>query len=178
MYAANHYDLAASAVGVVERAEILGPQRVKAGDVAIGLQSSGLHSNGYSLARKVIFEKLGLKCKSVPKGFKKDIGSVLMTPTRIYVRPVLSLLKKCAVLGMAHITGGGIPGNGVGCPCLLRGATPAVVELQTVLELDVIPDHRKTGCQPVAAGPDITEPKLSARGPQGRRRNERAPRII
>ncbi len=111
LYKPGEYDLAGFAVGVVERKKIINGSRIRPGDRIIGLASSGLHSNGYSLARKVIFDTLGLTVKSVPEGFKKTIGSVLLTPTRIYVKPVLKLLEKFEVLGMAHITGGGFTDN-------------------------------------------------------------------
>lgn len=111
LYRPGEYDLAGFAVGVVDRKKAIDGSRIKSGDRIIGLASSGLHSNGYSLARKVIFDTLGLGVKSVPEGFKKDIGSVLLTPTRIYVKPVLKLLEGFEVLGMAHITGGGFTDN-------------------------------------------------------------------
>ncbi|MBI5588528.1 MAG: phosphoribosylformylglycinamidine cyclo-ligase [Deltaproteobacteria bacterium] len=111
LYKAGEYDLAGFAVGVADRKKIIDGSRIKPGDRVIGLASSGLHSNGYSLARKVIFDTLGLTVKSVPAGFKKNIGSVLLTPTRIYVKPVLKLLERFEVLGMAHITGGGFTDN-------------------------------------------------------------------
>lgn len=111
LYKPGEYDLAGFAVGVVDRKKIIDGRNVKPGDRIIGLASSGLHSNGYSLARKVIFETLGLKADSKPEGFKKDVGSVLLTPTRIYVKPVLKLLEEYNVLAMAHITGGGFTDN-------------------------------------------------------------------
>ncbi|MBI5643825.1 MAG: phosphoribosylformylglycinamidine cyclo-ligase [Deltaproteobacteria bacterium] len=111
LYKPGEYDLAGFAVGVVDRKKIIDGSKIKAGDKIIGLASSGLHSNGYSLARKVIFEKLGLTVDSTPEGFNSTIGSVLLTPTRIYVKPVLKLLKTYNVLGMAHITGGGFSDN-------------------------------------------------------------------
>ncbi|MEK7773948.1 MAG: phosphoribosylformylglycinamidine cyclo-ligase [Deltaproteobacteria bacterium] len=111
LYKPLEYDLAGFAVGVVDRKKIIDGSRIRRGDRIIGLASSGLHSNGYSLARKVVFERLGLNVKSVPPGFKDDIGSILLTPTRIYVKPVLRLLEDFTVLGMAHITGGGFTDN-------------------------------------------------------------------
>lgn len=111
LYKPGEYDLAGFAVGVVDRKKAITGSRIKAGDKIIGLASSGLHSNGFSLARKVIFDALGLSVDSTPAGFKDTIGNVLLTPTRIYVKPVLSLLKDFDVLGMAHITGGGFLDN-------------------------------------------------------------------
>lgn len=125
LYKAGEYDLAGFAVGVVERKKIINGSRIRPGDRIIGLASSGLHSNGYSLARKVIFDTLGLTVKSIPEGFKKTIGSVLLTPTRIYVKPILKLLEKFEVLGMAHITGGGFTDN---IPRVLPRGLKAVIK--------------------------------------------------
>lgn len=125
LYKPGEYDLAGFAVGVVDRKKIIDGRRIRPGDRIIGLASSGLHSNGYSLARKVVFDTLGLYIKSVPVGFKKDIGSVLLTPTRIYVKAILKLLKSFEVLGMAHITGGGFTDN---IPRVLPKSVKAVIE--------------------------------------------------
>ncbi|MEK6758998.1 MAG: phosphoribosylformylglycinamidine cyclo-ligase [Deltaproteobacteria bacterium] len=111
LYKTGEYDLAGFAVGVVDKKKIIDGKRIKAGDAIIGLASSGLHSNGYSLARKVIFEKLGLSIGSKPEGYKKDVGSMLIAPTRIYVKPVRGLMKEVDICGMAHITGGGFTEN-------------------------------------------------------------------
>jgi len=97
MYPEGEYDLAGFCVGVVEKEKILDGKLIRAGDTILGLASSGPHSNGYSLIRKIIEKK------------KPEFD--LLTPTRIYVKPVLSLLKSIAVKGLAHITGGGIVGN-------------------------------------------------------------------
>ncbi len=125
LYKKGEYDLAGFAVGVVDRKKIIDGKRVRPGDVVIGLASSGLHSNGYSLARKVLFERLRLKPGDKPAGFKKDIGSTLLAPTRIYVKPVLGLIRKLPVLGMSHITGGGFTEN---IPRSLPTGTKAVIE--------------------------------------------------
>jgi phosphoribosylformylglycinamidine cyclo-ligase len=112
LYGKDEYDLAGFAVGVVDKSKIIDGARVRAGDSIIGLASSGLHSNGYTLARKVLFERMGLTVKSRPGGFgKRTLGTALLTPTRIYVRPVLRILKRFEVQGMAHITGGGFYEN-------------------------------------------------------------------
>ena len=125
LYKPGEYDLAGFAVGVVDRKKIINGSKIRPGDAIIGLSSSGLHSNGYSLARKVVFERLGLKVNDKPVGFKKDIGATLLAPTRIYVNPVLKLLKKYTVLGMAHITGGGFLDN---IPRVLPKTVKAVIE--------------------------------------------------
>ncbi len=125
LYKVGEYDLAGFAVGVVERKKIINGARIRPGDRLIGLASSGLHSNGYSLARKVLFDTLGLTVRSVPEGFKTALGPALLAPTRIYVKPVLKLLKKFDVLGMAHITGGGFTDN---IPRVLPKGLKAVIK--------------------------------------------------
>lgn len=116
MYAPGHYDLAAFAVGVVERDAVLGPARVREGDVVLALPSSGLHSNGYSLARKALLDPahagLGLH-DPWPGGRGETVGEVLLTPTRIYARAfgVLRGLAGAPVHAAAHITGGGLVEN-------------------------------------------------------------------
>jgi len=115
LYKPGDFDLAGFAVGVIEHKQIIDGSRARAGDVLIGLASSGLHSNGYALARRVVFKEAGLKFQSRVRGFERPIGEEMLTPTRIYVRPVLRLLANlklaAAVRGMAHITGSGLPGN-------------------------------------------------------------------
>jgi phosphoribosylformylglycinamidine cyclo-ligase len=108
MYAEGEYDLAGFAVGVVEKSKIIGGQSIAPGDVVLGLASSGAHSNGYSLIRKLI-DVSGIGLKSDFHG--RPFADVVMAPTRIYVKPLLALMEKLEVKGMAHITGGGITGN-------------------------------------------------------------------
>lgn len=108
MYQPGEYDLAGFAVGVVEKDAIIDGSQVRAGDVVLGLASSGLHSNGYSLARKVL-ERSGLGLDS-PFG-DGTLGMTLLTPTRIYAKPLQTLLQSVPVKAMAHITGGGLPEN-------------------------------------------------------------------
>ncbi len=110
-YAPGEYDLAGFAVGIVERKKIVDGAAVRPGDVVLGLQSSGLHANGYSLARRVIFDELRLPLDSILPGTDRRVGDVLLEPTRIYVKPILALLKRLPVRAMAHVTGGGITGN-------------------------------------------------------------------
>lgn len=110
MYAPDEYDLAGFAVGLVDKDKILDPASVQAGDIIIGLASSGLHSNGFSLVRKVFeVEKGGLERYYDELG--ATLGETLLTPTRIYVKPVLQLLQELPVKSIAHITGGGFYEN-------------------------------------------------------------------
>ena len=111
MYGPGHYDLAGFAVGVVERTKIKDGSQVSTGDVIIGMPSSGVHSNGFSLARKVLFEDADLSISDIPSGWQSSIGDVLLQPTRIYVKELLALANACGFNAAAHITGGGIPGN-------------------------------------------------------------------
>jgi phosphoribosylformylglycinamidine cyclo-ligase len=107
----GEYDLAGFAVGVVEKDRIPNPERIVAGDLLLGLHSSGLHSNGYSLARKVLLELKGLKLRSRPSDLGRTLGEELLEPTRIYAKAVRNLVQDYSIKGIAHITGGGIPGN-------------------------------------------------------------------
>ena len=109
MYDPNEYDLAGFAVGVVEKSAIIDGAKIVPGDVVIGLASSGPHSNGYSLVRKVVAVSGADLYEQFDAG--RTLGQALMEPTRIYVKPVLSLLGKIAVKGIAHITGGGLTEN-------------------------------------------------------------------
>lgn len=124
-YGAGEYDLAGFAVGVVNRKDIIDGSKIKAGDAIIGLLSSGLHSNGYSLARKVLIEKAGLKLNKKVAELGTTLGEELLKPTRIYVKAIQAIKNKVNIKGMAHITGGGIPGN---LPRVLRKELTATVE--------------------------------------------------
>ena len=126
VYAEGDFDIAGFAVGVVELARAIDPMRVEPGDVVIGLASDGVHSNGFSLVRKVIETcALDLQKKYDDLNTEHILGKVLLTPTRIYAQPIVKLLRhytvKKVVSGMAHITGGGLPGN-------LNRALPADVD--------------------------------------------------
>lgn len=110
-YQAGEYDLAGFSVGVVERAAILTGESIQPGDTVIGLASSGLHSNGFSLARRVLLEQAALPLESSLDGLNETIGESLLTPTRIYVKSLLPLIKEFSIHGLAHITGGGLTGN-------------------------------------------------------------------
>jgi phosphoribosylformylglycinamidine cyclo-ligase len=115
-YQPGDYDLAGFCVGVVERDHIISGRAIRTGDVVLGLASSGLHSNGYSLIRKVVFEHAGLKVDTFVPELGRTVGEELLEPTRIYVRPLKNLLqhypvKRRVVRGLAHITGGGLIDN-------------------------------------------------------------------
>ena len=112
-YAPGDFDLAGFAAGVVERDRIVDGRAIAAGDAVIGLASSGVHSNGYSLARKVAFEAAGLGVGDFVPELGKSVGEELLTPTRLYVRPVRGLLETFggAIHGLANVTGGGLPDN-------------------------------------------------------------------
>lgn len=110
MYKDGEYDLAGFAVGVVEKQKMLDGSKTQAGNILIGLASSGVHSNGYSLVRKLI-ELKGYRYTDYFEEFGKTLGEELLTPTKIYVKSVLELSKRVDIKAIAHITGGGIPGN-------------------------------------------------------------------
>jgi len=129
-YREGEYDLAGFTVGVVEKRKVIDGSAIRAGDQLVGIASGGLHSNGYSLARKVLFEKMRLKPGSRVRGLGRNIGEELLVPTKIYVKPLLDLIRNYHIHGMAHITGGGITDNlprviPPGCKALIRrGAWP------------------------------------------------------
>ncbi len=110
-YNVDEFDMAGFAVGVVERSKLINGSGILHGDVLVGLRSSGIHSNGYSLARKVLLEKAGLKMEYQLDDLGQTIGEALLTPTRIYVPTILDLLEDFEIKGMAHITGGGLVEN-------------------------------------------------------------------
>lgn len=111
MYADGEYDLAGFAVGVVDNDRIIDGSTIRVGDRLIGLASSGLHSNGFSLVRKIFFEEQGLTVDSLVDGLDRPLGEELLTPTRIYAEIVESLLRELPISGLAHITGGGLIEN-------------------------------------------------------------------
>jgi phosphoribosylformylglycinamidine cyclo-ligase len=111
MYSPGEYDLAGFSVGIVDREKIVDGSSIMYGDNVIGLASSGLHSNGFSLARKVLIEKMDLSLEATPPELGHSLGEELLTPTRIYTRTILHLLRDFKIKGMAHITGGGLLEN-------------------------------------------------------------------
>jgi phosphoribosylformylglycinamidine cyclo-ligase len=133
-YQPGDYDLAGFCVGVVERSQIVDGRAIRPGDRVLGLASTGLHSNGYSLARKVFFELARWDVNTLVPDVDRPLGELLLEPTRIYVRPVKDVLrhypvKKRVVRGLAHITGEGLPGNiprilPPGCRAVLKRGWP------------------------------------------------------
>jgi phosphoribosylformylglycinamidine cyclo-ligase len=122
MYGKGDYDLAGFTVGVVEKSKIIDGSQVKANDTLIGIASSGAHSNGYSLIRKIIEVR---KAKLDQLLGSSPLGEVLLAPTRIYVKPLLALMRELPVHAAAHITGGGLPGN---VPRVLPAGVRAVID--------------------------------------------------
>ncbi|HZC18942.1 MAG TPA: phosphoribosylformylglycinamidine cyclo-ligase, partial [Rubrobacteraceae bacterium] len=110
LYGEGDFDVVGACVGVCERGEVVTGEEAKVGDVVLGLPSAGLHTNGYTLARKVL-EDANVSYSETPGGFDRTIGEAYLEPHRAYVREVLTLRESVEVRGMAHITGGGLPGN-------------------------------------------------------------------
>lgn len=112
MYQGDEYDIAGFTVGIVDKKKMIDGSTIAPGDVVLGLASSGIHSNGFSLVRKLLLEKCGYSLnETLPELDGKGLGEVILEPTRIYVKPVLELINRVTVKGMAHITGGGFIEN-------------------------------------------------------------------
>jgi len=142
MYAAGHYDLAGFVVGAAERGCLLPDHaRMQSGDVLIGLASSGLHANGYSLVRRVV-ERSGLDLADPAPFGEGSLGEALLTPTRLYVDAVLALVRAGRVSGLAHITGGGISGN---VPRLCPDGLVAQIDFDAWTQPPVFDWIRETG---------------------------------
>jgi phosphoribosylformylglycinamidine cyclo-ligase len=107
----DHYDISTTGVGIVEADDLLGPERVRPGDVIIAMGSSGLHSNGYSLARKVLLEIDRMNLAGHVEEFGRTLGEELLEPTRIYAKDCLALAAESQVRTFCHVTGGGLAGN-------------------------------------------------------------------
>ena len=127
MYQRGEYDLAGTIVGVVDRPRLIDGSQIRVGDQIIGLPSNGLHTNGYSLARKVLFETLKLKLSNKPRGLTKTLGEELMRVHRNY-QPALAALPRGCVKGLAHITGGGLLDN---LPRVLPSDCDAVIRTRS-----------------------------------------------
>lgn len=127
IYKEDEYDLAGFAVGIVEKDKIIDGSKVEAGDRLIGLKSSGLHSNGFSLVRKIIFDLKDKDLNEEIESLDQKLGDALLEPTRIYVKTVLSLLEEIDVHAISHITGGGFYEN---LPRVLKEDQDALVDLR------------------------------------------------
>ena len=141
-YPEDEYDLAGYATGVIDRSAILDHDRVKEGDVILALPSSGVHSNGFSLVRKVFDIGRSDLSRRIPEFGSQTLGEVLLTPTRIYVKPVLEALKKVEIHGISHITGGGFYEN---IPRSIPEGLGARIEKKAVRVLPVFDLIRKEG---------------------------------
>ena len=147
MYAEGEYDLAGFAVGVVDRSKIIDGKDIVPGDLLVGLASTGLHSNGYSLARRVLLEDGGLTVKSRISDLDQPLGEVLLTPTRIYAKQILALAADYPIKGLAHITGGGLSENlprilPKGCRARVhRGAWPVPPIFQVLRKMGKVDDE-------------------------------------
>lgn len=127
-YGEDEYDLAGFAVGIAEKDRIIDGSRIKSGDMIIGITSSGLHSNGYSLVRKTLLDTAGYSLDERLPELGRPLGEVLLTPTRIYAKTVRTLIRSFDIKGMAHITGGGITEN---LPRILPRGVKAVIHKGT-----------------------------------------------
>ncbi|KJR98191.1 MAG: phosphoribosylaminoimidazole synthetase [Peptococcaceae bacterium BRH_c4a] len=124
-YGEDEYDIAGFVVGVVDKSKIIDGSAIRPGDVMLGITSSGLHSNGFSLVRKTLFEIAGYGVETHIEELGRTLGEELLEPTRIYVRQVLPLLNRYCIKGMAHITGGGLTEN---IPRVLPDGTAVVID--------------------------------------------------
>lgn len=125
-YADGEYDMAGFTVGIVDKSKIITGKDIKSGDLIIGLKSSGIHSNGYSLVRKLLLEKEEMKLDEFIDELGSTLGNVLLEPTKIYVKSVLQVIKKVQVKGISHITGGGFFEN---IPRILPNSVNAEINL-------------------------------------------------
>ncbi|HEY5674587.1 MAG TPA: phosphoribosylformylglycinamidine cyclo-ligase [Malonomonas sp.] len=125
MYGGGEYDLAGFSVGVVDNDKIIDGSAITKGDQIIGIASSGLHSNGFSLARRIFIEEMKLDLRSTPSELERPLGEELLTPTLIYVKSILNLIKDFSIKGIAHITGGGLLEN---LPRVLPQHCKAIIE--------------------------------------------------
>ncbi len=146
-YADGEYDLAGFAVGAVDRAGLIDGRAIQAGDVLVGLASTGLHSNGYSLARKILLEDGKLALSSRVEGLGLTLGETLLAPTRIYAKQILALASEYQIKGVAHITGGGLTENlprifPKGCHARIhRGSWPTPPIFQVIQRMGRVTDE-------------------------------------
>jgi len=134
LYQKDEYDIAGFAVGVVDKKKIINGSKITVGDVLIGLPSSGVHSNGYSLVRKVFFDNNHYRIDHYFPELQKTIGEALLTPTRIYVNPVYQIIQQFDIKGICHITGGGFYEN---IPRMFSSEFDARIRLQNIPRLPI-----------------------------------------
>lgn len=142
LYPLGEYDLVGTIVGAVKKKDLITGRTIRPGDVLVGLPSSGLHTNGYSLARAVVFRKAQLECDDTFPGTKLSVADVLLAVHRSYLHPVTALMKSVTVHGMAHITGGGFYDN---IPRVLPRNVDAVVHTDTWAPLPVFQFIQEAG---------------------------------
>jgi phosphoribosylformylglycinamidine cyclo-ligase len=145
-YPAGEFEMAGFVVGIVDEAKIIDGTAIRPGDAIVGLASDGLHSNGYSLARRVLLDELKLKLDAKVAGLTSPLGEELLRPTRIYVKTILSLLRSFHIKGMAHITGGGLPGNIIrilppGNKAVIKKATWEIPPIFKLIEKGSVPEE-------------------------------------
>ena len=128
-YNEDEYDLAGFSVGIVDKEKIIDGSKVEEGDIILGLPSSGIHSNGYSLVRKIVFEKENMDVDKFIPELETTIGEELLKPTRIYIKAVLPLIEKFSIKGIVHITGGGFYEN---IPRIVPEGLTAVIDTQKI----------------------------------------------
>jgi len=167
-YRDGEYDLAGFCVGVVEADRLIDGSEIRVGDRIIGIASTGLHSNGFSLARKVLFEQAGLALDALLPGLNEPLGSEMLRPTRIYVKSLLNLFKNFTVKGAIHITGGGFLDN---IPRIIPGPCRAVIKegswditpiFQLIAEMGGIGKHEMFRVFNMGIGMMIIVPEKSA----------------
>ena len=129
LYKENDYDLAGFCVGIVDKEKIITGEKIKKGDHIFGLKSSGIHSNGYSLVRKIVLEKEKLSLDEKIEGLDTSLGEELLKPTKIYVKEILALLEKIEINGLSHITGGGFYEN---IPRMIPDGLCAKIDLRNI----------------------------------------------
>ncbi len=134
MYGEDEYDLAGFAVGVVEKSELLTGADIQEGDVLVGLPSSGVHSNGFSLIRKILFKDHNIKVDTYVAELGQTIGEALLTPTKIYVKAIKDLIVPCQIKGLCHVTGGGFYEN---IPRMLPQGLTATLQSDVIAPLPI-----------------------------------------
>ena len=134
LYSKDEYDLAGFSVGIVDKKKMIDGSTIQEGDIVIGLASTGLHSNGYSLARKLFLETLNLKLDDVYEGMSEPIGKALLRPTRLYVKTILDLISKFNIKGISNITGGGLVEN---VPRILPKDVDVVIDTESWEYLEI-----------------------------------------